>query len=105
MFVVEKMRNDHLTSDLEIMTILNQVGNYIRSWKEHLGRIDFDRIQKVALNCYSKGKWDRRRPRKRWIEAGTGLNSQTVLRDDDEKKTETDSDFKTGKMLVFKLLL
>ena len=61
------------------MPILIKIRNYRTQWKEHLERMDRNRILKAAMQYKPKEKRDRANPRKRWIEDGTDLQPSTMM--------------------------
>ena len=62
---MNKSRNEDIRKKLKIMPILAKVGNYRTQGKDHLERMDKNRIPKAAMQYKPKGKRDRGRPRKR----------------------------------------
>lgn len=70
--IIDKIRNEDIRRELNSKPLLDAVTDYRIQWKEHVERMDEERIPRAALNYRPKGRRDRGRPRKRWIEAGTG---------------------------------
>ena len=60
---------------LKIFCIKDKIQEYRQDWLDHVQRTPRRRLTRSALYYTPRGKRDRRRPRKRWLdqEAGTGL--------------------------------
>ncbi|KAJ4438429.1 hypothetical protein ANN_14374 [Periplaneta americana] len=60
------IRNEDIRKELNIYNINDKVEDYKGKWKEHLSRMDNERIPALIQQYQPKGKRDVGRPRKRW---------------------------------------
>ena len=62
---LDKIRSEVVRKELEISGIQDVRLKYKQNWIDHLERMDNTRLQKHGLNCKTRGRRDRGRPRKR----------------------------------------
>jgi hypothetical protein len=59
-------RNEDILTELQISQITEFICQYSKNWKEHVDRMNSDRIPKMILKYQPKGKRNLGRPLKRW---------------------------------------
>jgi hypothetical protein len=65
-------RNEQILKNLIIEPIFKFIQKYRANWKEHIERMDYNRILNNLLNYTPHGKRSLGRPLKRWSETITG---------------------------------
>jgi hypothetical protein len=51
---------------LEVQSIIEEIHTYQKNWKEHVKRIDDERLPKLAFKYKPVGKQNRGCPKKKW---------------------------------------
>lgn len=64
----DRLRNEDIRNLLEIYELNNKVDDYRQTWKDHVNRMNNERLPKKILNYKPKGKRDIGRPKRRWLD-------------------------------------
>jgi hypothetical protein len=65
-------RNEEILKNLKVEQVSKCIQNYRANWKNHIERMDSNRIPDNLLNCRPHGKRSLGRQVKRWSETVTG---------------------------------
>ena len=73
--ILDKIRNEDIRRELKIFCVKDKIQEYRQDWLDHVQCMPRRRLPRAALYYTPRGKRDRGRPRKHWLdkEAGTGL--------------------------------
>ncbi|KAK9877518.1 hypothetical protein WA026_018626 [Henosepilachna vigintioctopunctata] len=66
--LLDRIRNDDIRRELKIFNLCDRIREYRNCWQDHVQRMTDARLPKAAFNYRPKGRRDRGRPRKRWLE-------------------------------------
>ena len=69
----DQIRNSEIRDELGIYELNDRIKSNKLQWKEHVDRMQDNRIPKITKNYRAVGKRNPGRPKKRWNEIGTGL--------------------------------
>lgn len=64
----DRKRNEDIREELKIFNITDKIKDYRQQWKEHLERMEHDRLPKIYYRYRAKGRRSLGRPKKRWKE-------------------------------------
>lgn len=64
----DQIRNSDIRADLKIYSMTERIEENSRRWKQHIGRMNEDRLVNQVLRYRPCGKRDIGRPRRRWLE-------------------------------------
>lgn len=65
---MDRKRNIEIRQELEVEDVNEMIREYRRKWREHVERMEDDRIPKRIWNYKAKGRRTAGRPRKRWAD-------------------------------------
>jgi hypothetical protein len=68
----DNKRNEEILKNLKVETFSKFIQNYRANWKNHIERMDSNRIPNIFVNYKPHEKRSLGRPLKRWSETGTG---------------------------------
>ena len=63
---LDRIRNENIREELKIYNLNERIEENREKWKEHLNRMENERIPKIIRGYRPKGKRSLGRPRKRW---------------------------------------
>lgn len=63
----DRFRNTDIRHELNVNSINDVIKEYRKNWKEHLDRMDDNRLPRKAMKYKCKGRRSVGRPRKRWV--------------------------------------
>lgn len=66
--IMDKIRNEDIREDLGVFSLCDRVKEYRTKWKSHVQRMSSTRFPRAALDYTPKGRRNRGRPKKRWID-------------------------------------
>jgi hypothetical protein len=69
---LDKKRNTEILRELKINSVLEHIDQYRNNWKQHVQRVDRNRVPRQMMTCRPKGERSLGRPLKRWSETVTG---------------------------------
>jgi hypothetical protein len=63
---LDLQRNVDVKETLKVQSVVEETQSYQKNWKEHVERMQYKRLPKLAFKCKPAGKRSRGCPRKRW---------------------------------------
>lgn len=76
----DRIRSDDIRQELQMFKLTSRIEQNKENWREHMERMPEERLPNMALHYKPRGRRDPGRPRKRWLETGTGASLIPVSR-------------------------
>jgi hypothetical protein len=67
---LDHQRNANIREKRQVLNIVEEVQKYQPNWKDHLQRMDRNRLPKLAFRYQRRGRRDLGRPKRRWKDQG-----------------------------------